>query len=149
METIKRVALSFEEKKACLKEIFEEISNPDRGLTSRKCVMQHWYEIRPGLRNNSETLFFGIREHDSALCAFDKLPHGTENDGYFHVFDSHPIMEIIPLENNVGCRLLINKRDHNSHDTLSEIAVLEEIVAVYRNFMDKYNTYLSTKPGQN
>ena len=139
----KNVKLSFECKKEMLKDLFEELVNPDKGLSTRKCTMQDWYEIRPGLRNGSETLYFGLRERDGSLCVFEKLPHGTDDDDHFHAFDDHPSLEIIPKENNAGFSIKMRARDKHSSETHNEIKLLNEITLVLTDFGAKYQMAIS------
>ena len=134
-----KLRLSFEEKKSLLKELFESLVNPDKGLSSRKCVMQHWYQIQPGLRDNSETVSFGLREYDGALCIFDQLPHGTENSDEVHVFDEFPSAEIAPKENNAGFDIRMNNRSVHSVHIMAEVKLLQEIASVYTDFIKRYN----------
>jgi hypothetical protein len=139
----KNVKLSFECKKEMLKDLFEELVNPDKGLSTRKCIMQDWYEIRHGLRNGSETLVFGLRERDGSLCVFEKLPHGTDDADHVHVFDNYPSLEIIPKENNAGFSIKMRARDKHSSETPNEIEVLNEITLVLTDFGAKYQLVIS------
>ena len=140
-----KIKLSFENKKEMLKDLFGSLVNPDTGLSLRKCVMQNWYEIRPGLRNGTETLFFAFREHDGALCVFESLPHGTQDDDHFHTFDKYPSLEIIPKENNPGFRIKMEKRDDHSQGILNEIGFFEEVILVYKDFSEKYKNLIESK----
>ena len=139
----KKVGLSFECKKEILKDLFETLVNQDKSLSTRKCVMQDWYEIRLGLRNGSETLVFGLRERDGSLCVFEKLPHGTDSSDHFHAFDDYPSLEIIPKENNAGFSIKMRARDKHSSETYNEIELLNEITLVLTDFGAKYQLAIS------
>ena len=132
------VKLSFESKKKILKDLFKSLVNPDKSLLTRKCIMRDWYQIKPGLRNGSETLFFGLRERDDSLCVFEQSPFGTEDSGHFHTFDDYPSLEIIPKENNAGFRIKMRALDKHSSETHNEIKVLNEITLVLTDFGAKY-----------
>lgn len=143
MET-QKITLSLEVKKQLASDLFELITNPDKGFHQRKCVMGDWYKVRPGLRNNEETLFFGLRENDGALCAFNKLPIGTESSEYFHAFDERPFLEICPLETVAGFEITMSNKKFHSSKTLLEIGALEEVIAIYKDFIEKYKGILQT-----
>lgn len=134
------VKLSFEQKTKILSDLFEEITNPDKGLSTRKCVMQDWYEIRPGLRDGTETIFYALRENDKALCGFDSLPIGTESDEDVHAFDERPVFEIVPLPNNAGFRIKHRGLEFSSSSLPKQIALLSEMSKAYEQLGVKYVT---------
>ncbi len=141
MSTLK-IQFSLEDKKSILAELFKLIVNPDEGLAVNKCAMMDWYTIRPGLRNGSETVFYGIREHDGALCMFEQLPHGTDSSDKFHVFDKHPAVELVPKKDTAGFGVRIRDRDTVSQNLNNEIAILNEIKALYSDFIKIYQKYI-------
>ncbi len=140
-----QVNFSIEEKKALLQELFESVVNPDKGRSTRKCVMQDWYNIRPGLCANVETIFYGLREHDGALCVFTALPYGTDSDNEFHVFDKYPFVAIVPKSDAGGFMIKMRDRVTHSYYVNDEIKVLEEIFQLYTEFSKRYRGIITNK----
>lgn len=140
---VTKTKLTIEQKTKILRELFEELTNPDKGLGTRKCVMKDWYEIRPGLRDNEETIFYAFRERDNALCGFDRLPHGTDSAEHLHSLDTKPDFEIIPNTDRGGFAINHRSLEFFSSNLPNKITFINETTKCYKQLVEKINTAIS------
>ncbi len=132
----------YELKKIFLQTFFKEIigANP----TEKKNIMLHDYTIAILNTEKGDGAYgifpIAIREHDSAICIFDRDMMGSDESDHINVFDDHPYFQIIPdYEKNDGYYYRYSDKTHYKFAVGEQLCIA--ISFLLKQFIKKYREY--------
>lgn len=130
----------YKEKKTFLETFFETLTKESKINEKGKHIMLDEFTIRTAslLIDNTESIFIlGLREHDNAICLFDRIMDGSDCSDSFNVFDDAPYFVIVPEYERKG---FFYKCDNKAQYRFTKgIVIHRQIAVLLERFVETYN----------